>query len=134
MTGIQIASLRLPGAANGAQLFLWVPTRHAGDAFLLLQVWGFKYRGLFVWLKRLGLGRCIRHQVEFLLWGARPGAKLPPFAEVPVQVHEWKKPRRHSEKPAEAYALIASLSDAPRIDLFARQRRPGFEAWGLELE
>jgi N6-adenosine-specific RNA methylase IME4 len=50
----------------------------------------------------------------------------------PQQTHEWPRPKRHSEKPAEAYAMIAERSPGPRIDLFARQSRPGFEAWGNE--
>jgi len=134
LTGVQIATMRIPALAHTAgQLFLWAPTRQVGDAFLLLSTWGFKYRGLFVWLKPLGMGRHIRHQVEFLLWGGRPGAKLMVPKEVPVQVHQWPKPRRHSEKPAEAYALIRRLTDPPRIDLFARQHRPGFHPWGNEV-
>jgi N6-adenosine-specific RNA methylase IME4 len=28
--------------------------------------------------------------------------------------------------------MIAELCDGPRIDIFARQARPGFEAWGNE--
>lgn len=41
---------------------------------------------------------------------------------------------RHSEKPAEVRDLITRLvGDVPRIELFARQRAPGWDAWGNEL-
>jgi N6-adenosine-specific RNA methylase IME4 len=131
MTGIQIAALRIPElAAEGASLWMWVPSRQMADAGLLIELWGFRYAGLHIWQKPPGLGLWMRHDAEFLLRGVLPGAavKLP----APVQTHHWKRPRRHSEKPAEAYAMIAELCDGPRIDIFARQARPGFEAWGNE--
>lgn len=134
MTWIQCAALRIRElAAADAQLWLWTTSRNAGDAFLLAQLWGFQYRALFVWLKpTLGLGRHVRHQTEFLLWAARPGARRNPPKATPRQVHQWRWTRRHSEKPAEAYQMIAQLSDAPRLDIFARQKRPGFTPWGNE--
>jgi N6-adenosine-specific RNA methylase IME4 len=134
MTGVQISAMRIPDLADpAAQLFLWAPSRQIGDASLLMNTWGFRYRGLFVWCKPLGMGRHMRHSVEFLLWGGRPGAKLVEPKHCPVQLHHWPKPRRHSEKPPEAYRLIRQLSDPPRLDLFARQHRPGFQPWGNEV-
>ncbi len=129
MTGIQCAALRIDRIAEeDASLWLWSTARNVGDAMLLMQLWSFKYAGLFIWQKPPGLGPWIRHDSEFLLRGVRPGAeiKLP----APVQTHRWPRPPRHSEKPAEAYAMIAELCEGPRIDIFARQARPGFEAWG----
>jgi N6-adenosine-specific RNA methylase IME4 len=134
MTGIQVAALQVPDLAHPqSQLWLWTPTQNIGDAFLLVQLWGFNYRGLFVWIKPLGMGRHIRHQTEFLLWAGRPGARLVEPRNCPRQIQTWPKPRRHSEKPAEAYDMIRSLSDGPRIDIFARQHRPGFTPWGNEV-
>lgn len=135
MTGIQVASMRVPDLAHDqAQFFCWAISRSFGDAFLLMQLWGFQYRGLFVWLKPgLGLGRHIRHQCEFLLWGGRIGSPLVEPKQCPRQVQTWPNPPRHSEKPAEAYELIRSLSEEPRIDIFARLHRPGFDAWGNEV-
>lgn len=135
MTGIQCAALQIPDIADDdAQLFIWATSRSICDAFLLAQLWAFKYRALFVWRKKaLGMGRHIRHQAEFLLWTARRGAPLVDPKQCPHQIQEWPKPRRHSEKPGEAYDLIRQLSCSPRIDIFARQDRPGFLAWGNEL-
>lgn len=131
MTGVQVAALQIDDiATDDAQLWLWATTRSLGDAYLLLPAWSFKYRALFVWKKPLGLGRHVRHQCEFLLWGARKKAKLNDPKKTPKQLHEWPRPPRHSEKPAEAYEMIADLSDGPRLDIFARQTRPGFDAFG----
>lgn len=41
----------------------------------------------------------------------------------------------HSVKPEEARRRIVDLlGDVPRIELFARQRMPGWDAWGNEIE
>jgi N6-adenosine-specific RNA methylase IME4 len=43
----------------------------------------------------------------------------------------------HSRKPDEFYALVESLCPAPaggRIELFARQARPGWAAMGAEID
>jgi N6-adenosine-specific RNA methylase IME4 len=40
--------------------------------------------------------------------------------------------REHSRKPEELYTEIERLFEGPRCELFARERRPGWDAWGLE--
>ena len=45
--------------------------------------------------------------------------------------------REHSRKPDEFYALIEGLCPAPtggRLELFARQARPGWAAMGAEID
>lgn len=40
----------------------------------------------------------------------------------------------HSKKPEETRRRIVELlGDVPRIELFARQRSPGWDAWGNEI-
>jgi N6-adenosine-specific RNA methylase IME4 len=42
--------------------------------------------------------------------------------------------REHSRKPDEMYARIERLfGDVPRIELFAREQRSGWSAWGDQL-
>jgi hypothetical protein len=41
--------------------------------------------------------------------------------------------REHSRKPDEVYERIERLVDGPYLELFARQRRPGWDAWGREV-
>lgn len=41
----------------------------------------------------------------------------------------------HSKKPQEARDRIVQLmGDVPRIELFARQKTPGWDVWGNEVE
>jgi N6-adenosine-specific RNA methylase IME4 len=46
-------------------------------------------------------------------------------------LHDWPR-GRHSEKPADFFALAERLSPGPRLELFARQARPGWDGWGDE--
>jgi hypothetical protein len=40
----------------------------------------------------------------------------------------------HSHKPEEQYALIERVSPGPYLELFARRRQPGWDAWGNEID
>jgi N6-adenosine-specific RNA methylase IME4 len=40
--------------------------------------------------------------------------------------------RKHSQKPEEVYDRIEALVDGPYLEMFARQSRPGWKAWGNE--
>ncbi|MCL4395264.1 MAG: MT-A70 family methyltransferase [Chloroflexi bacterium] len=42
--------------------------------------------------------------------------------------------QRHSQKPENAYRIIECSSPGPRLELFARQVRTGWDAWGDEVE
>ena len=42
--------------------------------------------------------------------------------------------REHSRKPDEVYELIERMYPrASKVELFARNERPGWSAWGLEV-
>jgi N6-adenosine-specific RNA methylase IME4 len=43
--------------------------------------------------------------------------------------------REHSRKPEASYALIERMfPDLPKLELFARQARSGWDAWGNETD
>jgi N6-adenosine-specific RNA methylase IME4 len=43
--------------------------------------------------------------------------------------------REHSRKPDAFYALVEQTCPArPRLEMFARERREGFEPWGAEID
>ena len=45
------------------------------------------------------------------------------------------QPRReHSRKPDEFYARVQHYCAGPYVELFARQRRPGWSCWGNQLD
>jgi N6-adenosine-specific RNA methylase IME4 len=42
--------------------------------------------------------------------------------------------REHSRKPDELYPIIEACSRGPFLEHFARERRPGWASWGLEVD
>lgn len=110
-----------------------------------MEAWGFTYKtAAFVWVKKnrksgtnfWGMGAYTRANAEICLLGVtpdfRPAAQIKNHAvhqiiEAPVMAH--------SVKPNETRRRIVELlGDVPRIELFARQRVPGWDAWGDELK
>ena len=113
-------------------LFLWATTPLLPDAFNVMKSWGFKYKTAIYWRKimSLGLGFWFRGQVEVCLMGIKGSVKAfhsqkPNFIQ--------SKVRKHSQKPDELYGIIEELDLNPKIELFARQRREGWDAYGNEL-
>ena len=53
-------------------------------------------------------------------------------AQVLVSNHFAARRTTHSTKPDRFYEIVEQVSPDPRIELFARRRRMGWEAWGDE--
>jgi hypothetical protein len=52
----------------------------------------------------------------------------------------WKRPYdergkpRHSAKPGNFITMVEEVSPGPYLEMFARENRPGWDAWGNECE
>jgi N6-adenosine-specific RNA methylase IME4/ParB-like chromosome segregation protein Spo0J len=120
-------------AADDCVLFLWTTIQHEAIAHEVRKAWGFEYRSQIIWKKpSIGMGRWVRSLHEILLIGTRGEPVCPAPGEQYDSVIE--APRgEHSEKPEIFYELIESyFPNTPKIELNARKRRPGWDAWGLE--
>jgi N6-adenosine-specific RNA methylase IME4 len=118
---------------DNALLYLWAISTHLHDAFHVIESWGFEYVSSMVWVKdRPGTGWWVRHQHEYLLIGRRGEWSPPPYAMRPVSIIE--APRtKHSVKPVEVAEMLERLwPEVPRIELFSRAPRPGWDAIGDE--
>ena len=114
-------------------LYLWVPAPKLYEACSVVDAWGFDYRTCGVWLKdRLGLGYWFRQRHEQLFVAVRGNPVPPADNDRPDSVIE--APRgEHSQKPS----VVAEMLDrifpgVPKVELFARQARPDWTAWGNE--
>lgn len=59
-----------------------------------------------------------------------------PVPELAASVHQFiiSPIEQHSKKPDEARdKILALMGDLPRVELFARQKTPGWDAWGNEI-
>ena len=120
-------------ATQAAVLFLWTTAPHLQESFQALAAWGFEYKTNIVWVKdKIGLGYFVRNQHELLLVATRGDMPSPLPANRPPSVINTPR-REHSRKPDEAYELIERMyPELPRIELFARHARPGWDCWGNE--
>jgi N6-adenosine-specific RNA methylase IME4 len=126
-------------AAADSFLFLWLPLWRVDWVRVLMQAWSFEFSGsAFVWVKQnkrgagffVGTGFGTRKSTEVCWLGRRgkPQRKSKGVRELIVA------PRReHSRKPDEVYARIEALCAGPYVELFARQRWPGWVCVGDEV-
>lgn len=132
-------------ATVDALLFLWSTFPNLPAALEVMTAWGFEYKtAAFVWVKKnkrsgtnfFGMGAWTRANAEVCLLGARPGAKAGKLVKSHSVQQIIESPvERHSRKPAEARERIVELlGDVPRIELFAREKTPGWDAWGDEVQ
>lgn len=127
-------------AAKDCALFLWTVDSHLDQALALLSGWGFKYKTIaFIWVKMtkdmshpaISMGYWSRKQAEICILATR--GKPRRLAKNVRQV--LMEPRRqHSRKPDGFYSRIETLVEGPYLEMFARQRWPGWDAWGDETD
>ena len=132
MTLDAVKAIPIP-AAEDCALFLWATVPMLPQALQVMDAWSFTYKSAIVWLKdKVGTGYWTGNRVELLLIGTRGSIPAPAPGEQPRQVIE--APRgRHSEKPTAFAELIEKLyPNVPKLEMFARARRDGWESWGTE--
>lgn len=132
MTHAEICDLTIP-AADDAVLFMWATSPKLTEALAVMEAWGFTYRTCMVWVKdRIGMGYYARQRHELLLIGKRGNLPVPEPSDRPDSVIE-APVGRHSEKPSVVAETIANMyPHLPKVELFSRQARLGWDAWGNE--
>lgn len=132
MTLEDICALPVQGVvADAAHLWLWTTATFLWDAPRVALSWGFRPAYTLTWGKPgLGAGGRFRHTTEFLIFAER-GMQLP-ITRRDVPTHFIWPRGEHSAKPDAFYDLVESVSPAPRVELFARRARFGWDYWGDE--
>lgn len=129
-----ICALRVADLAEvGCHMWLWTTNAFLEAGFQVMRAWGFKYLAPIHWIKPSGLGNWVIHRTQTLLLGYRERCVFDKRRYFP-NVIQTGDPVRHSQKPDASYELIESVSHEPRLEMFARQRRPGWSVWGNEVE
>lgn len=139
MTTDEISSLPVAQiAADRAHLYLWAPNALLPEALTVMKAWGFDYKSNIIWHKirkdggsdGRGVGFYFRNVTEVILFGVRgKNVRTLPAGRRQVNLLATRK-REHSRKPDEQYDIIESCSWGPRIELFSRGERDGWECWG----
>jgi N6-adenosine-specific RNA methylase IME4 len=129
----KIRDMELP-LDDGAHVYLWTTQRFLPDALEILESWGLKYIFTMTWHKPGGFQPfgLPQYNSEFVLFGRKGALK---FEDTKDFFTCFAAPRReHSRKPDAFYELVRRVSPAPRLDMFSREPREGFEQWGKETE
>jgi N6-adenosine-specific RNA methylase IME4 len=121
-------------------LFLWTTYPMLKEALRVIEAWGFKYKSIaFQWIKLnkkngkpfYGLGRWTRGNTEPCLLATkgkpqRISKSVFQLIQEPIAEHS-KKPNIVRDK------IVELMGNLPRIELFARERERGWDAWGDEV-
>ena len=123
--------------STGCTIFVWTVQSRIRFTFELLEKWGFKHQHLFTWHKNGGLTiHGIHLNAEYIMYGyvgSRDDVIRFHGTAVP-SCFSAKRTKHHSQKPAEFYEMIRPKTQEPRIDIFARRRHEGYDAWGDQVE
>lgn len=129
--------------AGGTACFMWATFPNIASAIRVMEAWGFQYKtAAFVWIKKTrsganfwGMGAYTRANAEVCLLGVTADFKAGEMVQA-HNVHQIIEApfEGHSKKPDECRRRIVQLlGDVPRIELFARERAAGWDAWGEEV-
>lgn len=134
-------------AAQDCVLFFWTTWPVLQESFPILETWGFEYKTCaFAWIKAhagqlemfqddidpyVGLGYWTRANSEPCLLATRGNPKR---INADVRQAIIAPRREHSRKPDGIHDRIERLVAGPYLELFARQRRPGWDCWGNEVD
>lgn len=133
---------------EGCLLLMWTSGPMLDEAIELMRLWGFKFRTVaFVWHKvhRSGkeatcMGDYPLSSCEFVLAGASPGLAIRSLPKHNTIRQFLEAPRRqHSVKPDEVMKRIEDWfgvdpEAVPKLEIFSRRPRPGWDAWGNDVE
>ena len=121
-------------------LFIWTTDAHLEDAMKVINAWGFTYKTCaFTWIKQnpksntifKGVGRWVMGNAELVLLATKGKPK-----RIAMNISQvvLAKRGRHSQKPEEVRSRIVKLmGNVPKIELFARTKREGWDCWGNQL-
>jgi N6-adenosine-specific RNA methylase IME4 len=118
-------------------LFLWTTFPNLQEGLDVIKAWDFTYKTLgFSWLKTnkkngklfFGIGHYTKSNCEVCLIGVKGKPKI---MDDTISSAIISSRREHSKKPDIVRDKIVQLcGDLPRIELFARQKIPNWDAWG----
>jgi len=128
-------------SSDNCILFIWCTYPMLKEVQKVIEAWGFKYKTIgFQWIKTykksgkffFGLGRWTRGNTEPCLIATKGKPKrinnsISQLIIAPIEKHS-KKPDIVREK------IVQLMGDLPRIELFAREKTPGWDVWGNEVE
>lgn len=132
----EIMDLPIKSIANiNCEVYLWTTQKYLPYSFDILKIWGLKYCQILTWCKKpmgTGQGGVYCPTTEFLIL-ARKG-KMPKINRIDTTWWQIKRQMKHSKKPEFFQDIIEKVSNEPRLEMFARRKRSGWDVWGNEVD
>jgi site-specific DNA-methyltransferase (adenine-specific) len=127
---------------DNAICFMWTTDTHLTHAIELLEAWGFKYKTIgFVWLKETSKGNPVNLIAPWtnkcceMCLLATKGVMHSYLQDKTISQLVKAQRTKHSEKPAVvAENIVKMFPQYNRIELFARDAKPGWDVWGNEIQ
>ena len=122
-------------AADNSHLYLWTTNSFMEEAYEVARAWGFLPKTIITWTKirkkdaqpSMKMGWYYRGATEHCLFCLRGTQRL---LGPPASTALFTERLPHSVKPDEFYQMVEIQSPAPRLELFSRQTRIGWDSWG----
>lgn len=119
-------------ADSGGHVYLWTTQKHLPTALECLDEWGARYECMLTWVKPTGVAPFSwQYNTEHVLFG-RYGDGLE-LDKQGIQLSFEAPVTEHSAKPEVFYERVKTASPGPRLEMFAREARDGFDVWGDEV-
>ena len=137
MTLAEICALPIADIAHeNAVILLWTTAPKLYECMKVIDAWGFVYRTGMVWVKgKIGMGYYVRNRHEHLLICKRGELPMHPPESARCDSAVEAPRLEHSAKPEIFYDIIDAMYPGLRkIELFSRSARPGWSAWGNQVQ
>jgi N6-adenosine-specific RNA methylase IME4 len=143
MTLDEIAEIQIDKVADSnCNLFCWTTHTFLPATFEIIKGWGFKYHCTLTWNK--GNGRPhfgFKRNTEFVVYAYKGKITVKQRGQfiktliddsIPDLFHE--RLTVHSRKPTIFYKILENNTPSPRLEIFARNKRAGWDVFGNEVE
>lgn len=118
-------------AMDSAVLLVWTTIPQLRNTMHFIEAWGFEYVSQWCWDKQIpGTGHWAFNEHELLLIATRGDFPAPVPGTQPRSVHHERKTDHSVKSPWFAEQIERIWPKLPKIELFARNPRPGWAAWG----
>lgn len=122
---------------DNCHMVLWYTNNYLPWALWLMTNLGFSYKTQVTWTKRSrGTGYYFAGQTEHFLFGVRgtlaPREKMKFTTLLDVKDDPSAYANAHSRKPVEQYDVAESIGYGPRLEMFSRNMRPGWDSCGKD--
>jgi N6-adenosine-specific RNA methylase IME4 len=131
MTTEELCKMKLP-MNDDCIVWLWTTNAFMHESFHVLDAWGLTPKTILTWVKdRMGLGDWLRGKTEHCILAVKGKPMINLTNETTVLN---ASTREHSRKPDEFYELVRNLCPGKRLEIFAREKREGFDIYGAESD